>query len=791
MAVGVTKNRDARSASQVSVQPSAIHGLGLTLPKPNIPTGGRLRFFSKAWEEITSDPWTQSVIRSGYRIPFRVRPFLQRLPPRCVQTIPSDQEKLCVLRDEVEAMLQKQAIERVTSQHRSTGFFSRLFLVRKKTGGWRPIIDLSQLNKSIVSTNFNDGDVRQSPSVSECGGLGHVFRPDGCLFPYLNTSSVQALPSVCISRGGVPVPSTSVRPMHGSICLLQGSEGYAPLYTSAGYSSSRLSGRLASTSQFQGDGRETHTSSPIRDSTYGVCSQLGQIGADTYTGVCIPGRQVQPVTGVNRAVFGPCFADSRTDHVPAASTCCFSEDVTCPARPDGIDGTALASGPYSQAFATVGNQVPLVAGDTLLGQNHRPRHVVSGGGFTVVGSGVHVLHGSYPPASAGHSPLHGCQSYWLGSSPARPGGFREVVNVLAPLSYQHSRTSSSLSGSETVRQCDRVSLCASGNRQHNGGGLCEQGGGLSFREALPSVDEDLDLVCKALCHAESSLPPRETEHFSRQSVSQRHDSAHGMDNACRGPQTGVLLVGDAACGSVCHQVEQPASDIRLPSSRPQCTGGRRIEHFLGGDARIRVSPVPIAISGNSQDQQRIESGLTDCPTLARPTVVQSPVVSSGGSTHLSSIEERHSVPTSVSAVPRQPRDAPTARILTMQRCMQEKGFSEPVAQRVCSSKRPSTNSVYGYRWKVWVDWCVGRQVDSFSPSVNSVAEFLIFLFEVKKLSPVAVKGYRSAIATTLKNFSDIDYSNQSVLSNVLRSMELERPKTLFTMESSIGFRRFV
>ncbi len=154
MAVGVTKNRDARSASQVSVQPSAIHGLGLTLPKPNIPTGGRLRFFSKAWEEITSDPWTQSVIRSGYRIPFRVRPFLQRLPPRCVQTIPSDQEKLCVLRDEVEAMLQKQAIERVTSQHRSTGFFSRLFLVRKKTGGWRPIIDLSQLNKSIVSTHF-------------------------------------------------------------------------------------------------------------------------------------------------------------------------------------------------------------------------------------------------------------------------------------------------------------------------------------------------------------------------------------------------------------------------------------------------------------------------------------------------------------------------------------------------------------------------------------------------------------------------------------------------------------
>ncbi len=67
-------------------------------------------------------------------------------------------------------------------------------------------------------------------------------------------------------------------------------------------------------------------------------------------------------------------------------------------------------------------------------------------------------------------------------------------------------------------------------------------------------------------------------------------------------------------------------------------------------------------------------------------------------------------------------------------------------------------------------------MDPFCPSVNSVAEFLIFLFEVKKLSPAAVKGYRSAVATTLKQFSDIDYSNQSILSNVIRSMELEKPK---------------
>lgn len=151
----VVRDRDAHSVSQASVQPLTIlHGTRLPIPKPEIPTGGRLRFFSKAWEKITSDAWTRSVIRSGYRIQFRVRPRLRRLPLSHMLTIPSDQEKLRVLQNEIKAMLQKQAIERVTDRHNPSGFFSRLFLVRKKKGGWRPIIDLSHLNRSIVSPHF-------------------------------------------------------------------------------------------------------------------------------------------------------------------------------------------------------------------------------------------------------------------------------------------------------------------------------------------------------------------------------------------------------------------------------------------------------------------------------------------------------------------------------------------------------------------------------------------------------------------------------------------------------------
>lgn len=67
----------------------------------------------------------------------------------------------------------------------------------------------------------------------------------------------------------------------------------------------------------------------------------------------------------------------------------------------------------------------------------------------------------------------------------------------------------------------------------------------------------------------------------------------------------------------------------------------------------------------------------------------------------------------------------------------------------------------------------GGSLRSFCKFAGRVSDFP---FEVRKLTPAAVKGYRSAVATTLKQFSSVDYSHQTILSNVIRSLELEKPK---------------
>ena len=67
--------------------------------------------------------------------------------------------------------------------------------------------------------------------------------------------------------------------------------------------------------------------------------------------------------------------------------------------------------------------------------------------------------------------------------------------------------------------------------------------------------------------------------------------------------------------------------------------------------------------------------------------------------------------------------------------IKEQGFSEAVAARVEAPQRRSTRSVYEAKWAIFTKWCVTNQVDFRSPPVKSVADFLMYLFEDKKLQP--------------------------------------------------------
>ena len=93
-----------------------------------------------------------TVLRDGHRVPFKDSP-----PPlaRTLVSFPTyraGSPRAQALRQEVEAMLAKGALE--IARDPGPGFYSRLFLVEKATGGWRPVIDLSHLNDFVQLTPF-------------------------------------------------------------------------------------------------------------------------------------------------------------------------------------------------------------------------------------------------------------------------------------------------------------------------------------------------------------------------------------------------------------------------------------------------------------------------------------------------------------------------------------------------------------------------------------------------------------------------------------------------------------
>ena len=73
-------------------------------------------------------------------------------------------------------------------------------------------------------------------------------------------------------------------------------------------------------------------------------------------------------------------------------------------------------------------------------------------------------------------------------------------------------------------------------------------------------------------------------------------------------------------------------------------------------------------------------------------------------------------------------------------------------------------------------WCLSNQVDFRAPPLKAIADFLLYLFQDRKLQRGTIDGYRSAIADRLGN-SPINVSKDENLTHLLDSFHRNRPKS--------------
>ena len=121
----------------------------------------------------------------------------------------------------------------------------------------------------------------------------------------------------------------------------------------------------------------------------------------------------------------------------------------------------------------------------------------------------------------------------------------------------------------------------------------------------------------------------------------------------------------------------------------------------------------------------------------------------GSSDHVqpNTIEPAQSAPTTIQSDSTQESVKPkSACVAPRASAIKEQGFSEAVAARIEATQRGSTRSVYEAKWTIFTKWRLSNQMNFRAPSIKSVADFLMYLFQDRKLKPSTIDGSRSAIA---------------------------------------------
>ncbi|KAF0039330.1 hypothetical protein F2P81_007565 [Scophthalmus maximus] len=122
------------------------------------------------WHTLLSmNGWMSRVIKDGYTLQFASPPSPFN---GLLETVMSSQAGAEALMTELSEILVKEAISRVPSGQECKGYYSRYFLVPKKTGGMRPILDPSLFNKSIMRRPFHMLTISH---VLECVRSGDWF----------------------------------------------------------------------------------------------------------------------------------------------------------------------------------------------------------------------------------------------------------------------------------------------------------------------------------------------------------------------------------------------------------------------------------------------------------------------------------------------------------------------------------------------------------------------------------------------------------------------------------------
>ena len=699
------------------------------------------------WQEIGAETWVVTVLRDGYRVPFKDSPPPLARTPVSFPTYRAGSPRAQVLRQEVEAMLAKGALE--IARDPGPGFYSRLFLVEKATGSWRPVIDLSHLNDFVQLTPFKmetvasvllsvrEGDFLASLDLKDAYFQIPIHGSSRKLLRFMSEGTVYQFKALCFGLSTAPQVFTRV---------------FAAVSAWAHARGIRLLRYLDDWLVLSSSEKKAKES--IRE-LLSVCRTLGIVINEKKSDL-VPSQSAMYLgmtidTGASKV-----FPSSKSRGVPYGSGEILYHAISPSSAfagrlgPPGFAGAVGSSRSTSDALIAVASEVPVVP---------RVRPSLASGGFAgesetgpvlVDGEGSPVSGGSIRDTCSGSTPVFGRVFVGLGCSPPRSKRVRGVVCPGEVVAHQSSRNEGPLPGSSGFsRRCSR-SPCDRDVLQLHGCGVCQQTGrhGVEASMFVDQLPSEMDGVFRRPSRSEVS-----SSRVQRPSRCTQPSRASCGDRVVSPPSG-----GESTSSCVGQSVDRPVRDLPQREAAPvllACPGstGRLrgcVSSSLGRPGPLRV---PSLCSGRSGDRSRptVIASRDDFgrTSLAREGVVRRLAASTDPTTPGSTLLGQAAAAAPLLPVPsRHPRAEPS-RVATLKRHYRKSGFSGRAARVLSGVLRESSSRLYQSRWKIFCGWCRGRSIAPVNASVPVVVDFLIHLRQDKGLSVSAVKGYCSALNSVL------------------------------------------
>ena len=580
--------------------------------------------FAQNWAEITDDKWVLSLIRKGYRIPFKERPILSPDPTFFKQPLSLQ------LEEEVASLLSKGAVEEIIPE--CPGYYSRIFLVPKKNGKLRLIIDLSVLNRSVYTETFKMETQRKVRNAVQLNDWAFSLDlTDAYLHIPIHHRSRKYLRFTL--RGRV----YQFKALDKSFRVYTPYDCHSDIPKEKGYNSTSLSRRLVSSKPKPSKTVGTQTIHFVADQFTGSDNQLREIRPSSSSsvhfhrdGVSDPYQYRQSTSsqanediGVSQNILTENLCISQRFPVPLGTTercsrLCNAGTVTSPAITN-ISAQAVATTEFS-----VGSP------DWFDNENSATPQMVASG-RSVSSWDPHEDRSSLPHHLYRRQPVR------LGSSCGTGGTSvswtMDRRPILAP--YQCARDESNFSLSNTSDSQGKEFHCIGVNGQHYSGSLYKASGRDSFHSSLRGGVEHPEFVPNSQHTAVSEAHTGQVQHSSGPDVSDRQTDLHRVVPESGNSKQDFPDHGLSINRPVCHTSEPQAATICVTHTGSEGAINRCHLDGLESHTRLCVSTVSSHSNCDKQNTDIPVQNSIDSSFMARQTMVSRAPRSVGVTTGIS------------------------------------------------------------------------------------------------------------------------------------------------------------